>query len=141
MKNDSSIGYRSDGRILLSKKILETHIQPYEKEDIIGVGILNSSNKLFLTLNGQLQYWSCNVLDPLEYFATIGLNFINDHVRVNFGLQKFMFDIEMFVKKERIEMVKMIQEEQVEPYEMHQVVQNYLSFNGYFVTLSGFFIL
>jgi hypothetical protein len=80
---------------------METQIQPYEKEDIIGLGILSASNKLFLTLNGQLQYSSSDLLEPLEYFATIGLNFINDHVRVNFGQQKFMFDIDNFVKKER----------------------------------------
>lgn len=138
---NSSIGYRSDGRILLSKKLMETQIQPYEKEDIIGLGILSASNKLFLTLNGQLQYSSSDLLEPLEYFATIGLNFINDHVRVNFGQQKFMFDIDNFVKKERQELVKIIQQEEVEPYEMHQVVQNYLSFNGYFQTLSRFYIL
>ncbi|KAM3133859.1 hypothetical protein pb186bvf_013974 [Paramecium bursaria] len=133
-----SIGYHYDGKICYKGKPLQQKIAPYTSEDVVGVGINQVDKKLFFTLKGvrngpELPYdFQDNQIYPAISLAGVSI------VKFNFGAQPFLFDINQLFAFRKAKIQQEVQQQEVSPYGLHLMIQEYLWSEGYIDTLKIF---
>lgn len=90
-----SFGYHSEAKIYHDKT--KENFQPkFRGKDIIGCGYYFSKGSIFFTVNGRFVNWAFTKVAFDNYFPTVSLHSLNDKITINFGREKFCFDIEEF---------------------------------------------
>ncbi|KAI1657251.1 SPRY-domain-containing protein [Daldinia decipiens] len=143
-----SWGYHGDdGDIYSGDKIGK----PYEGKnfgppDIIGCGVNFRTREAFFTKNGR-QFKTAFRDIKGNIYPTVGMKKPGEHIRVNFGQTKFMFQIDNLVKKEQEKMMAAINrtsmERLVSPPKnetdlIQQLVLQFLQHDGYVETARAF---
>lgn len=81
---------------------------------------------------------SVPIHEQRDFFATIGLHSPGEWVQFNFGAQKFKFKLDDYIKQQKSDIIQDILKQEIQNYDVYQIVHNYLFFNGYFETLKAF---
>ncbi|KAK6338655.1 hypothetical protein TWF696_009466 [Orbilia brochopaga] len=143
-----SWGYHGDdGKIFCCTGVGKPYGPQFDTKDIIGCGINFRTNTAFFTCNGR------NLGDafrdiPMEkkLYAAVGMKKPGEHIRVNFGQERFCFDIDGYVKDERLRAYSEIESMPVDdlcpPLEeaalMQSLVASYLQHDGFVETAKAF---
>ncbi|CAN8308074.1 unnamed protein product [Cochlearia groenlandica] len=134
----NTCGYHGEeGLIYLGKQQGEAFGPTYTTGDIVGGGINYDSNEFFFTVNGALVGTvSKYIKGPL--FPTVAVHSQNEEVTVNFGQEKFAFDLKGYEASERNKRQLAIEKISIPPNMNHRLVKNYLLHHGYVETLHAF---
>ncbi|KAL4455019.1 hypothetical protein ABPG74_006401 [Tetrahymena malaccensis] len=133
----NSYGYQSDGQVYSNKKI-QKRLQKMKDQDVIGCGINYLKKEIFFTHNGIFSGPMFYDIDSTDYYPTLGMHGPRQKIKFNFGQEEFKFNLKNHIEKEKEAILQIILENEVHHYDIHQVVQSYLYFNGYFDTLNAF---
>ncbi|CAH2070682.1 unnamed protein product [Thlaspi arvense] len=134
----NTCGYHGeDGHIYLGKEEGESFGPTYTTGDTVGGGINYDSQEFFFTVNGTLvRTVSKYIKGPL--FPTVAVHSQNEEVTVNFGQEKFAFDVKGFETSERNKPQVAIEKLSIPQNMNHRLVKNYLLHFGYEETLHAF---
>ncbi|KAJ6261718.1 hypothetical protein Dda_2516 [Drechslerella dactyloides] len=143
-----SWGYHGDdGKVFCCTGVGKPYGPQFDTKDIIGCGVNFRTNSAFFTINGR------NLGDafrdiPMEkkLYAAVGMKKPGEHIRVNFGQERFCFDIDGYVKDERLnayqEFTNMSIEKLCPPLEetalIQSLVASYLQHDGFVETAKAF---
>ncbi|KAI8966622.1 SPRY-domain-containing protein [Daldinia sp. FL1419] len=143
-----SWGYHGDdGDIYSGEKIGK----PYEgggfgPPDVIGCGINFRTREAFFTKNGR-QFKTAFRDIKGDLYPTVGMKKPGEHIRVNFGQTRFIFQIDNLVKKEQERMMAAISRTSIERLVsppksetelIQQLVLQFLQHDGYVETARAF---
>ncbi|EOA20630.1 hypothetical protein CARUB_v10000942mg [Capsella rubella] len=134
----NTCGYHGeDGQIYLGKRQGEAFGPTYTTGDTVGGGINYDLQEFFFTVNGSLVgYVSKYIKGPL--FPTVAVHSQNEEVTVNFGQEKFAFDIKGYEASERNKQHTEFEMMPIPPDVSYGLVKNYLLHYGYKDTLHAF---
>lgn len=134
----NTCGYHGeDGLIYLGKRQGEAFGPSYTTGDTVGAGINYDSQEFFFTVNGTLVGTvSKYIKGPL--FPTVAVHSRNEEVAVNFGQEKFAFDIKGYEASERSKQQIAIEKTSIPPKLNPRLVKNYLLHFGYEETFHAF---
>ncbi|PIA40683.1 hypothetical protein AQUCO_02400028v1 [Aquilegia coerulea] len=134
----NSYGYHGDDGLLYRGQGKGENFGPtFTSGDTIGGGINYASQEFFFTKNGKLvgnPYK--DVKGPL--FPTVAVHSQNEEVNINFGQQRFVFDIEAFAQEERLKQHMSIEKVLLPLNVSHWIVRSYLLHYGYQDTLNSY---
>lgn len=94
-----SFGYKSDGKVFNGTATGEEFGPKYEKNDVIGCGLIMSKKQIFFTLNG----WYLGIPFPNaeilleDLYPAICLQSVNEEIASNFtgsSLDPFLYDLD-----------------------------------------------
>ncbi|CAK78050.1 unnamed protein product (macronuclear) [Paramecium tetraurelia] len=130
-----SIGYYSDGKVIVQKKEIDLKMNPYKQDDIVGCGIHKSV--VFFTHNGirSLQTVKIDFKEPLYPTVVCGDLVV---LQFNLGASPMMYDYKKMQLKEKQEIIQQIDKQDVSPYSLHLMIQEYLWSQGYMNSLKQF---
>ena len=98
-----TIGYHGDNGLVYSNSIQNKKGLDYGptfgKDDVIGCGVDFESNTVFFTKNGRSFGIAKRNWPKQLWYPTIGLHSLNERVKVNFGEDKFVFNISKYTGK------------------------------------------
>ncbi|XP_068647186.1 ran-binding protein M homolog isoform X1 [Aristolochia californica] len=134
----NSYGYHGDDGLLYRGQGKGESFGPtFTSGDTIGGGINYATQEFFFTKNGKLVGTVYKDVKG-SLFPTIAVHSQNEEVHVNFGQQRFVFDIEAFELEERRKQQLMIEKESLPLSLSHLIVRSYLIHYGYEETLNSF---
>ncbi|CAD8163569.1 unnamed protein product [Paramecium octaurelia] len=130
-----SIGYYCDGKVIMKKQEIDLKLNQYKQDDIIGCGIHKS--EVFFTHNGirSLQTVKVDFKEPL--YPTVVCGDVACF-RFNLGATSMIFDYQKMLQKEKHEIIQEIDKQDVSPYSLHLIIQEYLWSQGYLNSLKQF---
>ena len=145
-----SWGYHGDdGRSFCCQGSGKPYGPTFSAGDVIGCGVHFGKGTGFYTKNGVhlgTAFRDLNLRAPL--FPAVGLRSMGECVEANFGNRPFVFDIKMYMHKEKLALMATIQSAiltsplQSRPDDVHSVIQqlvaSYLSHNTYIETARAF---
>lgn len=117
----------SSGRRMCSK---------LEVGDVIGFGLDFGSKKIFFTKNAGFLGQSVNDIEIKEYFPCVWLSAYGESV--TFAFEDFRFDLESYVRQERLKQMAQINQITIPSASVHEIVLSYLAYHGYAETLMEF---
>ncbi|KAG5438588.1 hypothetical protein PCANB_002693 [Pneumocystis canis] len=143
-----SWGYHGDdGHSFCCQGIGKEYGPKFTKGDIIGCGINFSSGIGFYTKNGVYLGVAFRDLKGI-FYPSVGLRTLGEHIRANFGKKPFIFDIEQYMRMEKIKAYQSINSwsslEDKEYSEstisgiVNNLVTSYLLHNGYMESVKTF---
>jgi hypothetical protein len=100
----TSWGFHSDDGCFLHSMNSNSYTSPWEKGDVIGVGLKyygNNRYSTFLTKNGVLAGLEKKFITDEKLYPMIGLD-VSFPIKVNFGDEEFIFDIECYIDSNEI---------------------------------------
>ncbi|KAI1453529.1 SPRY domain-containing protein [Annulohypoxylon moriforme] len=115
-------------------------------QDTIGCGINFRTREAFFTKNGQDFKTAFRDIKG-EIYPTIGMKKAGEHIRVNFGQTKFVFDIDHLVEREQMKIWSAIKRTSIEKLVsppmgetelIQQLVLQFLQHDGYVETARAF---
>lgn len=129
---DDSWGYHGDdGHSFCCQGTGQEYGPKFSTGDVIGCAINFVSGECFYTKNGVHLGIAFTGLTG-ELYPSIGLRTIGEQVRVNFGAQPFVFDIDYYYRQEKRRLYKSVREEEDDvSSQVQNLVGAYLSHNGY----------
>ncbi|KAI1091939.1 SPRY domain-containing protein [Rostrohypoxylon terebratum] len=119
---------------------------PFGPQDTIGCGINFRTREAFFTKNGQDFKTAFRDIKG-DLYPTIGMKKAGEHIRVNFGQTRFVFDIDHMVQKERLKISSAIKRTSIEklvspPMDETELIQKlvlqFLQHDGYVETARAF---
>jgi len=132
-----SYGYHGDdGQKFSGSGTGHPYATPYGAGDVVGAGIILSTQDIFFTKNGKLLDIAYHQV-KLPLYPTIGLHSTNECVEVNFGQKKFMYDIDGLIQREHINQQSRYNDIDLPHGDVHAVVRQYLQHYGYKGTLGA----
>lgn len=99
-------------------------LEPYKEENIVGVGVNLIRREVFFTLDG-VRFEKTFECPSDEMFPAVTM-YGEASIEFNFGKSSFKYDTSNIFRKEKATMVQEIAEEEVSPYSLHLIVQEYL---------------
>jgi hypothetical protein len=132
---EDSWGYHGDdGHSFCCQGTGREYGPTFTTDDTIGCAINFSSGECFYTKNGVhlgVAFTGITTTGgPL--FPSIGLRTIGEHVRVNFGAEPFVFDIDHYYRLEKSRLYNQVKSSEEDVSQrVQQLVISYLSHNGY----------
>ena len=137
-----SYAYKSDGKALNGNVTGEDFGPKFEKNDVIGCGLILSKNQIFFTLNGRfLGTPFPNIELNLEsIYPSICLQSVSEEVASNFcgsSLDPFVYDLESLVQDLQVKEFKKIRESPINRLGMNDLIKSYLIHYGYIETLQA----
>ncbi|KAF2545132.1 hypothetical protein F2Q70_00022242, partial [Brassica cretica] len=134
----NSCGYHGDdGNIYLGKGTGEAFGPTYTTGDTVGGGINYASQEFFFTKNGALVGKIPKDIKG-HLFPTVAVHSQNEEVSVNFGKQKFVFDVKGYETSARNKQQMAIEKIFIPPNIGYGLVKSYLLHYGYEETLNAF---
>lgn len=129
---DDSWGYHGDdGHSFCCQGTGQEYGPKFSTGDVIGCAINFASGECFYTKNGVHLGVAFTGLTG-DLYPSIGLKTIGEQVRVNFGAQPFVFDIEYYYRQEKMRLYKSVRDEEDDvSSRVQSLVRAYLSHNGY----------
>jgi hypothetical protein len=70
----------------------------FSTDDVIGCGVNFRTNTAFFTKNGVSLEAAFRDINKGKLFPVVGLKKVGEHIRVNFGQDRFIFDIDHYMK-------------------------------------------
>lgn len=134
---ENSYGLLSDGKKHVEKSKGEFFSEGFTQHDIIGCGILFSSQEVFYTKNGVFLGAAFRKISGV-YFPTIGLHSPGERVRVNFGAAPWRFDLDQWIRQMKQKFQTRVENVELALGDVHEIVRNYLLHYGYHNTLLSF---
>lgn len=143
-----SWGYHGDdGHSFCCQGIGKEYGPKFTKGDVVGCGINFSSGTGFYTKNGVHLGIAFRDLKG-TFYPSVGLRTLGEHIRANFGKKPFVFDIEQYMRIEKIKAYQSINSwpsfEDKEYNEssisntVDSLIASYLFHNGYMESLKTF---
>ncbi|KAH0926490.1 hypothetical protein HID58_018746 [Brassica napus] len=134
----NSCGYHGDdGNIYRGKGTGEAFGPTYTTGDTVGGGINYASQEFFFTKNGALVGKIPKDIKG-HLFPTVAVHSQNEEVSVNFGKQKFVFDVKGYETSARNKQQMAIEKIFIPPNIGYGLVKSYLLHYGYEETLNAF---
>uniref|UniRef100_A0A1J3CZW9 Ran-binding protein 10 n=1 Tax=Noccaea caerulescens TaxID=107243 RepID=A0A1J3CZW9_NOCCA len=134
----NSCGYHGDdGYLYRGKGTGEAFGPTYTKGDTVGGGINYASQEFFFTKNGALVGKIPKDIKG-HLFPTVAVHSQNEEVSVNFGKEKFAFDVKGYEASERNKQLMAIEKISIPPTIGYGLVKTYLIHYGYEETLDAF---
>ncbi|CEG63584.1 hypothetical protein RMATCC62417_00704 [Rhizopus microsporus] len=102
--------------------------------DVVGCGIDYANQTAFFTKNGLFLGVAFKQVDLSEpIYPCVGLRTPGEKVSVNFGQERFVFDIVQYVKEKKAQVIRDVvsKNNKVDQDNMDQLVLNYLVHHGY----------
>lgn len=129
---DDSWGYHGDdGHSFCCQGTGQEYGPKFTTGDVIGCAINFASGECFYTKNGVHLGVAFTGLTG-DLYPSIGLKTIGEQVRVNFGAQPFVFDIDYYYRQEKMRLYDSVREEEDDvSSRVQSLVRAYLSHNGY----------
>ncbi|CAD8078357.1 unnamed protein product [Paramecium sonneborni] len=130
-----SIGYYSDGKVILKKQEIDLKLNPYKQDDVVGCGI--HKQEIFFTCNGDrsLNTVKIDFKEPLYPTVVCGDAVI---LKFNLGASPMIYDFQKVLQKEKNDIIQEIDKQDVSPYSLHLIIQEYLWSQGYLNSLKQF---
>lgn len=134
---DDGAAYNGDGRGL-------PYGPKYTTDDVIGCGYNLVEGKCFFTKNGlNLGKAFEDIPSNISYYPTVGLKTPGEEIRVNFGQEKFVYNIEQDLRSLRKNMTITISNYPINDFSnwqntLHKLVQSWLLHNSYPDTADAF---
>ncbi|KAG5517880.1 hypothetical protein PMAC_000335 [Pneumocystis sp. 'macacae'] len=143
-----SWGYHGDdGHSFCCQGIGKEYGPKFTKGDIVGCGINFSSGIGFYTKNGVHLGVAFRDLKG-TFYPSVGLRTLGEHIRANFGKKPFVFDIEQYMRMEKIKAYQSInswpsfEDKEYNESSIFSIADNliasYLFHNGYMESLKTF---
>ncbi|CAF1930175.1 hypothetical protein Bca4012_072857 [Brassica carinata] len=134
----NTCGYHGDdGNIYRGKATGEAFGPTYTTGDTVGGGINYASQEFFFTKNGALVGKIPKDIKG-HLFPTVAVHSQNEEVSVNFGKQKFVFDVKGYETSARNTQQMAIEKISIPPNIGYGLVKSYLLHYGYEETLNAF---
>ncbi|KAL1202337.1 Ran-binding protein M [Cardamine amara subsp. amara] len=134
----NSCGYHGDDGFMYRGQGKGEEFGPtYTKGDTVGGGINYATQEFFFTKNGEL-IGSIPKDIKGHLFPTVAVHSLNEEVNVNFGKNKFAFDIKAYESSERKKQQMNIEKTSVPSNIGYGLVKTYLLHYGYEETLNAF---
>lgn len=129
---DDSWGYHGDdGHSFCCQGTGKDYGPKFSTGDVIGCAINFASGECFYTKNGVHLGVAFTGLSGALY-PSIGLRTIGEQVRVNFGAEPFVFDIDHYYRLEKSRLYQAVRDEEDDiSARVQDLVSGYLSHNGY----------
>lgn len=129
---DDSWGYHGDdGHSFCCQGTGQEYGPKFTTGDVIGCAINLVSGECFYTKNGVHLGIAFTGLSG-DLYPSIGLKTLGEQVRVNFGAQPFVFDIDYYYRQEKMRLYDSVrQEAEDDTPRVQRLVECYLSHNGY----------
>lgn len=135
----------------------------FSTNDIIGCAINFRNGTAFYTKNGISLGVAFKDVKGSALYPTVGMRTVGEHIRVNFGQRPFMFDIDAFMREEKIKTYKQISSYPLSiellngglssappngpgasasdaalTHTIHKLIASYLGYNGYVDSVHAF---
>ncbi|EWC43639.1 hypothetical protein DRE_01526 [Drechslerella stenobrocha 248] len=143
-----SWGYHGDdGKSFCCTGIGKPYGPQFNSKDVIGCGVNFRTNTAFFTRNGHLLGTAFRDLPTdKKLYPAVGMKKPGEHIRVNFGQEEFNFDIDDYMKTERLRACQDIDDTPVDklcpPLEEAALIQSliasYLQHDGFVETAKAF---
>lgn len=129
---EDSWGYHGDdGKSFCCHGEGNSYGPQFSTGDVIGCAVNFSSGECFYTKNGVHLGIAFTGLTG-ELYPSIGLRSSGEQVRLNFGAQAFVFDIDYYYRQEKHRLYKTVRDEEDDvSSRLQALVSAYLSHNGY----------
>lgn len=129
---EDSWGYHGDdGHSFSCQTTGQDYGPKFTTGDVVGCAVNFGSGECFYTKNGVHLGTAFTGLSG-DLYPSIGLKTIGEQVRVNFGAQPFVFDIEYYYRQEKMRLYKSVRDEEDDiSGRVQSLVSSYLSHNGY----------
>ncbi|MCJ1309478.1 hypothetical protein MMC25_003138 [Agyrium rufum] len=144
-----SWGYHGDdGRVFQGQTLGKVYGPTFTANDVVGCGVNFMTNSTFFTKNGNcLEIAFRDLKDTTKLFPSVGMKKPNAHLKVNFGHEPFMYDIDGLVaqqSKSKIRQdinhadVSLLHPPLKEDALVKELVAQYLAHEGYVETAKAF---
>eukprot|EP01083_Nonionella_stella_P073251 197927_1 len=131
----SSYGYHgANGNKLYNSSRGSHYAEKFTTGDIIGCGVNFHTNEIFFAKNGKHLGVAFTELSG-ELYPVVSLHSTDESVKVNFGGEKFKFDLEGTLANERASFDDIVSRISIESSLCVPLISDYLLFNGYADTL------
>ncbi len=132
-----SYAIKADGKIYHNSHTSDLYLPKICTGDVVGIGILYDKKQIFVTLNGILQGIAFSNVEIRNYYPTVSLMNHRESLTCNFT-GPFMFDLKALIAEEENKYLAQLNQEPVDHWEMHKLVENYLQYYGYYNTMNSF---
>ncbi|CAG9334621.1 unnamed protein product [Blepharisma stoltei] len=132
-----SYGIKADGKVYHNSTQGRDFCQKFASGDVIGCGIIFDTQEIFFTKNGVFLGSAFKGIEPIEYYPAVALLTPQESVTFNFS-GPFTYDVDSLSVKEATRIDNEVLSENISSSELHELVHDYLKYNGYYQTLLNF---
>lgn len=132
-----SYGLKADGKIFHNSAQGKDFCSKLSSGDIVGCGILFDTQEIFFTKNGVYLGIAFKCIDTIDYFPAVALLAPQESITFNFT-GPFAYDVDSLSMKEAARIDNEVLSVNVSTAELHDLVYDYLKYNGYYQTLLNF---
>lgn len=132
-----SYSLTSEGRLCHEKEVKDKFVAKFKLNDKIGCGYYFNKKTIFYTYNGKYIGEAFKMDKYFNMYPTISLHSSNEKVKVNFGKEPFVFDVNSYIKDVINNENKEKSIIEVDLTDVSYIIKEYLVHSGYRKTLKS----